>query len=628
MNSGDAEQQPKGRLLLMLGALGVVFGDIGTSPLYAMRHCFLGGRGLPVTEANVLGILSLIVWAMILVLCVKYITIILRADNHGEGGSMALISLVQKALAGRRRRGQWLLMLGLVGTALLYGDGMITPAISVLSAVEGLTVATDFFQPYILPITLGILLALFAVQREGTGRVGVLFGPVLLLWFAVLAWLGLRSLVKAPDVLAAFDPRHGLRFLFHNGAGSFTALGGVFLVLTGAEALYADLGHFGKAPVRQSWFTVVFPALLLNYLGQGAHLLRAPQDAANLFYKLVPAPLLYPMVVLATAATVIASQALIAGAFSITRQAVQLGFWPRLTVIHTSRSLAGQVYLPIVNWVLFAGTAALVLGFRRSESLAAAYGVAVSADMLITTILVSAVAFYLWKTRLVLLLPIALFFGALDFGFLSANTLKLAGGGWVPLAVASLAFLLMRIWKKGRERLYRGLAHTTLEITSFLDDIQHRKPLRVPGVAVFLTGNPAGVPRTLLHNYKHNRVIHENTVMLTVRNEDVPTIPNSERASLVDVGQGLYRIVVRYGFSESPNLPAVLNRLSTDALDLTPQKTSFFLGRETLILGSRPGMAPWKKKLFALLARNALDATAFFKLPPNRVVELGIQVEL
>jgi KUP system potassium uptake protein len=623
-----SDRQRRGYLVhLAFVALGVVFGDIGTSPLYAIRECFTGEYGVPPTQANVLGVLSLIVWALILVISVKYLVFILYADNRGEGGILALMALLrpERSTSGGTRA--TLIVLGLFGAALLYGDGMITPAISVLSAVEGLHVATSFFDPYVVPITLAILLGLFLVQHRGTRGVGTVFAPVSLVWFVVLAVLGLRGIARAPGVLLALNPVHGWSFFVDNGWRGFLVLGAVFLVVTGGEALYADMGHFGRAPIRLAWFALVLPALLLNYFGQGALLLAQPETAHNPFYRLAPIWAHYPMVLLSTLATIIASQAVISGSFSLTRQAVQLGYSPRLEIDHTSPREIGQIYVPLVNWVLMFCTIALVLGFRTSSRLAAAYGVAVTTTMGITTLLFYVLARQSWGWSAWKAGALAGVFLVVDLSFFFANIIKIEHGGWFPLVIAGAVFTLMSTWKRGRGILYRRIG-TGLAVEQLLDDIAAHPPIRVPGTAVFMTANPEGVPHCLLHNLKHNKVLHERVVFLTVAVDEIPHVPRAERLEITLLGNGAHRILARYGFMQNPSVPEILAQAGEMGLVFDPMQTTFFLGRENLIPTDKPGMALWRERLFAFMSRNGRAATAFFDIPPNRVVELGQQVEL
>ncbi|MCP3140904.1 potassium transporter Kup [Pyxidicoccus xibeiensis] len=628
-------REPLSRLApLALGALGIVYGDIGTSPLYALRDCFSGEHGIAPTPDNVLGVLSLVFWSLLIVISVKYLAFVMKADNRGEGGILALLALVLHRRgspggeAGGGARRMVLLTLGLFGAALLYGDGIITPAVSVLSAVEGLAVATPLFTPYVVPIALVILLALFLVQHKGTGGIGRVFGPLMVAWFVTLAVLGVHELVKNPSVLQAVLPTHAVRFFAHNGWHGFLVLGAVFLVVTGGEALYADMGHFGYRPIRLAWFVLVLPALLLNYFGQGALLLREPGVASNPFFHLAPDWALYPLVGLATAATVIASQALISGVFSLTRQAIQLGYWPRLEVVHTSASEQGQIYLPGVNLALLLGVVAVVLGFRSSLALTAAYGIAVTATMAITTCLAYVVARERWGVRRSLALPVAAAFLAIDLGFFGANIVKVAHGGWLPLSLGVVLFTLMTTWKRGRELLAEKLRTGALGLRDLLESFGDTGPRRVPGTAIFMTGNSDLAPTALLHNLKHNKVLHEQTLFLTILTEDVPHVPSAERVTVEDLSQGFRRIVARYGFMEDPSIPDILKRCREAGLPFNVMSTSFFLGRETLIPSKKPGMALWREVLFTWMSRNARSATSYFRIPPNRVVELGAQVEL
>lgn len=572
--------------------------------------------------------LSLIFWALIIVISVKYIGVVMRADNHGEGGILALTALVTP-LHVRRGGARWLfILLGLFGASLLYGDGMITPAISVLSAVEGLGVATPLFEPYILPITIGILLVLFMTQRFGTARVGRVFGPITVLWFVTLGVLGLIQLVREPTVLAALNPLYGLEFFRENGGRAFLVLGSVFLVVTGGEALYTDMGHFGRRPIRRAWFGLVLPALMLNYLGQGALLIRTPEAYHNPFYSMVPSWGLYPIVVLATAATVIASQALISGAFSLTMQAVQLGYMPRMEIKHTSASQFGQVYIPAVNWLLMIACIGLVLGFRTSSHLAAAYGVGVSTDMVITTTLLFIVAWERWRWHP---LVAGLLFApllAVDLAFFGANIIKVPQGGWFALLVAAIVFTLLTTWKRGRVILSSRLDEQVKPLGKFLEGIARTNPPRIPGTAIFMFRDSKGTPYSLAQNFKIYGSLHERVILLAVRTEDTPHIKLSSRISVERLGQGFHRVVLHYGFMEHPNVAGALRNLQLDGEKFQAQDATFFLGRETLLATKRPGMALWREKLFVLMAKNAMSASSFYRLPPSRVVEIGTQVEL
>ncbi|WNG43276.1 potassium transporter Kup [Archangium minus] len=614
---------------LALGALGIVYGDIGTSPLYALRECFSGSHGVQPTHENVLGVLSLVFWALIIVVSVKYLVFVMRADNRGEGGILALM-----ALAMQRKRGEEVkvrpvvVTLGVFGASLLYGDGLITPAISVLSAVEGLSVATPFFEPYIQPLTIIILVGLFMIQRHGTAGIGAIFGPFMLVWFLTLAVLGVREMVSYPAVVWAVSPLHAVRFFLHNEGHGFLVLGAVFLVVTGGEALYADMGHFGWRPIKWAWFVLVLPALMLNYMGQGALLLRDPSKASNPFFYLAPSWALYPLVVLATGATVIASQALISGAFSLTQQAIQLGYTPRLEVVHTSAEERGQIYLPGINLALLVGIILLVLGFKSSSNLAAAYGISVTTTMTITTVLAYVVARERWNVSRAVALPVAALFLVVDVSFWGSNLVKIAAGGWFPLLMALFVFTLMTTWKKGRDILANRLRGNSIPLKQLLGSFGDHPPVRVPGTAIFMTGNPEGTPPALLHNLKHNKVLHEQVMLLTIASEEVPHVPPEERVEVIKLEEGFVRVIARYGFMENPSIPDILKRAREKGLQFNLMGTSFFLGRETLIPSKKPGMAMWREALFSWMSRNARSATAYFRIPPNRVVELGAQVEL
>jgi KUP system potassium uptake protein len=616
-------------ITLSLGALGVVYGDIGTSPLYALKECFMAHHGhqLAVNHDNVIGVLSLITWSLILVISVKYLLFVLRADNRGEGGILALMSLVRPGEAGRRGvRRTVLLTLGLFGSALLYGDGMITPAITMLSAFEGVGVVTPMLSSWIVPLTVVALIALFAVQRHGTARVGLWFGPLMMVWFAVLAVLGVSHIVRVPSVLIALNPFEALRFLLAHQVAGYLVLGAVFLVVTGGEALYADMGHFGAKPIRLAWFSVVFPALLLNYYGQGALLLTNPAAASDPFFHMAPKWALWPLVLLSTLAAAVASQAVISGSYSLTRQAVQLAYLPRLRIRHTSAHEIGQIYIPSVNWVLMLCAIGLVLGFRESTALAGAYGVAVTATMGITTALFAVIARERWKWRLGAVLAFAIPFLVIDLAFFGANIIKITDGGWFPLLVGLVIFTLMTTWFTGRRILTSRLADGALATDAFLHEIQGGRILRVRGTAVFLARQLEGIPTALLHNIKHNKVVHERVVLLTVLVDETPHLTDDERAQWTDLGHGVHRLTLHFGFMEDPNLPEVLQAKFGSLFD--PMTTSYFLGRETLLPSSEPGMAIWREHLFAAMARNATGAATFFSLPPNQVIELGAQVRL
>jgi KUP system potassium uptake protein len=621
---------PRGKYLALLSltALGIVYGDIGTSPLYAVREAFLPEHGLAVSPSNILGVLSLILWSLLLVISVKYLGFILRADHRGEGGILALAALATP-MSPREGHGRHLLVvLGLIGTALLYGDGAITPAISVLSAIEGLQVATPLFAPYVLPITIAILIGLFGVQHHGTGGVGRVFGPVVFLWFIVLSGLGISQIIQAPEVLAALDPRHAFGFFIENGWKGFVVLGSVFLVVTGGEALYADLGHLGRRPIMVAWFALVLPALLLNYFGQGALLLRTPEAISNPFYLMAPRWALYPLVALSTAATVIASQALISGAFSLTLQAVGLGVLPRLSITHTSAREAGQIYIPAVNWGLMLACIALVLGFGTSSDLAAAYGVAVTTTMVITTILFFVVTRERWGWKLLPALALCGAFMVIDLAFWGANLLKIPHGGWFPLVLGASLLTLMLVWRRGRARLTARVRRGALAPEAFVNSLASGSVPRVPGTAVFMIGEHGITPPALLHNLKHNRVLHERVIFLTVESESVPEVSTEERVAVRAIGGGIHEMTLRFGYMESPDVPAVLGDLAIDGTTLSRAEVTYFLARETVVRQAAPGGMGWARPLFALMNRNARSASSFFHLPPNRVVELGAQVEL
>ena len=614
-------------LTLSLAALGVVYGDIGTSPLYAMRESFLAEHGVAVSPANVLGVLSLIVWALVLVISVKYLVYILRADNRGEGGILALTSLITPTHALRGGR-SGLIILGLFGTSLLYGDGMITPAISVLSAVEGLEVITPALSPFVIPITIAILAGLFLLQSRGTAGLGRIFGPVTFVWFLALAVLGIWHIAQAPRVLAAVLPTHAVRFFLANGRHAFLVLGSVFLVVTGGEALYADMGHFGRRPIRLAWFALVLPALLLNYLGQGALLIRDPTAISNPFFRMAPNWALVPLVVIATAATVIASQALISGAFSLTLQAVQLGYSPRVQIDHTSSREMGQIYIPSVNWALMVSCIGLVVGFRSSTNLAAAYGVAVTTTMVITTLLFYFVARERWQWSRAGATGVAGGFLLIDLAFFAANVPKVPHGGWFPLLIGAGVFTLLTTWKKGRQILADRLRDQAMPRALFLESIATHMPHRVRGTAVFMFGDSRGTPPALLHNLKHNQILHERVVFLSVVTQEVPSVPDADRANVQSLGHGFWQVRLSYGFMQDADVPRALAEIAHPDLVFRPMETSYFLGRETLLAAEQPGMALWRERLFAVMSRNARPATVFFRLPPNRVVELGTQVEL
>ena len=626
MKSSAAPQRP---LVLTVGAIGVVFGDIGTSPIYALRECLAPGRGVALGQEPVTGVVSLLIWTLILVVCVKYLALVLRADNRGEGGILALVSLVSSRLANKSGKVASLVAVaGIVGAALLYSDGVLTPAVSVLSALEGLNLVSPVFQPWVVPLSVGVLVGLFAFQSKGTSRVAMYFGPIIVLWFLVLAILGFTAILHKPEILWALNPGCALGFIAYNPLLAFALLGYIFLAVTGTEALYADLGHFGKRPIRRGWYALVFPALVLNYLGQGAFILLDPSKTDNLFFQLSPTWFLTPLVLLSTAATVIASQAVITGAFSLARQSVQLGFLPRLSIRHTSSQTIGQVYVPLVNGLLFLGTVALVLGFGASAKLADAYGIAVSGTMLLTTTLLAVAARKLWKTKWVVLALVALPFFLFDGVFFSANATKLFSGGWVVLATAVVLGTLMLTWRDGRSALRTVVESRFLSLPDFVDSLSRSAtpPVRIHRMAVYLAGNPKGVPVSLLHNLKHNQVLHDSTLVVTVLTEEVPQVDPELRAKVVDMGLGIKQIELRYGFGESPNVPEALSQIPN--LDFRAELVTYFLGKEALVLGSRDrGLSSWRKHLFIFMVHNALDATSFYQLPPGQVVELGGRTE-
>jgi KUP system potassium uptake protein len=625
----DSSEQNNSRLAaLSLAALGVVYGDIGTSPLYTMKEVFAGNHPIPLTPENVLGILSLILWSLIVIVSVKYVIFIMRADNRGEGGIMALIALALHDAKGNPGREKMIMLVGILGAGMFYGDGIVTPAISVLSAVEGLEVATPALKPFIIPLTLLVLLFLFMGQRKGTSSIGSLFGPLMMLWFSTLAALGLYNLLAHPGVLVALNPAYGVNFLFENRAIAIVAMGAVVLSVTGAEALYADMGHFGRKPIQLAWFSFVLPALILNYFGQGALLLADPEAIQNPFYHLAPDWALYPLVGLSTVATVIASQAVISGAFSVTRQAMQLGFVPRFEVQYTSEKAQGQIYLPEVNWGLFAAVVILVLGFKSTNNLAAAYGIAVTGDMVITSLLATVVAAKVWGWGWNRAIALFLCFLVVELTFLFANLLKIPDGGWFPLVAGALVFTLMTTWKRGRQLLAERLSGEGIELELFIDALLVSMPTRVAGTAVFMNSNPTGVPHALLHNLMHNKVLHDRVIVVSVQMFDVPYVPEIDRVEVRKLKADFYTVIVQYGFKDDPDIPAALVLCADQGLKFEMMETSFFLGRETLIPKLNSDMALWREILFIAMFRNAGSATSFFKIPTNRVVELGTQVVL
>lgn len=623
---------PRGRgdlIKLSLAALGVVYGDIGTSPLYAVKECFSSSHGVAPDANNVLGVLSLIFWSLTIVVVIKYLTFIMRADNRGEGGILSLLALVSSGdQAKKAKTTPILIMLGLFGASLLYGEGMLTPAISVLSALEGLRVATDAPQKWVVRISCSILIAIFAVQKRGTARVGAIFGPATLVWFITIAAIGIPWVFRHPKVLTAVSPLHAIRFFVHNGKHGFFVLGSVVLCITGGEALYADMGHFGKKPIRAAWYAVAYPALLINYAAQGALLLERGTAVNHPFYELVSGWLLYPLVGIAALATIVASQALISGAYSLTQQAVQLGYSPRVSIVHTSEHAEGQIYIPEVNTMLMVACITLVLTFQESSRLAAAYGIAVTGTMSITSVLFFALAVRKWGWSPWRAGALVAVFLAIDLSFFSANLVKFLHGGWVPIAMATVVFTTMLTWKRGRAALSAYMMSATLPLEMFMDDVERTKPHRVPGTAVFMTSNPDGAPPVLLHHFKHNQVLHKQVILLSVQTAHDPEVPPDERVVVKDIGHGFYQVTASYGFMQTPNVLDILACCKDRGLLTEPQMVSYYLGRETLLTTGKSGMARWRKWLFSFLSRNARPATAFFRIPPNRVVELGIHVEL
>jgi KUP system potassium uptake protein len=618
---------------LAIGAVGIVFGDIGTSPIYAFRETFAGHHTLIPDRLHIYGVLSLIFWSMMIIVTLKYVTIIMRADNKGEGGSLALLALINRSLGGKKRWTSGIIMLGVFATALFYGDSMITPAVTVLSAVEGLTTVNAGLAPFVIPIAIAILIGLFAIQARGTAKVGLMFGPVMIVYFITLAVLGVIHIIDEPAVLLAMiNPMHAFAFFAADFMRAFVALGSVVLAVTGAEALYSDMGHFGRRPIRVSWIYFVLPALLLNYLGQGAMILSAaPHEALatvkDPFFYLAPDMFRLPLVLLATAASIIASQAVITGAYSVTQQAIQLGFVPRLRITHTSEAAAGQIYIPIINWALMIMVILLVITFQSSSNLAAAYGIAVTGAMLIDTVLITVVLRQMWNWNRYVVAALVVLFFVVDFSYLSANLLKIHAGVWFPLLVGAIAFTFLTTWAKGRQLMINRMNEASLPMEIFIKSAAP-SAARVPGTAVFMTSASSGVPHALLHNLKHNKVLHERVILLTVRIEDVPYVMPEKRLEVRDYGSGFYRVIARYGFMEEIDVPASLAQLKGIGDQCKMMDTSFFLARQTLLASARPGMAIWRERLFAWMLRNAVSAMDFFKLPTNRVVELGSQVEI
>lgn len=629
--AANAPHLPEGRrafFLLALTALGVVYGDIGTSPLYALRECFHGFHAIEPTPANIFGVLSLIFWALIVVITIKYVLFILQADNHGEGGILALTALATPIRRFERNPRRWLILLGVFGTALLYGDGVITPAISVLSAVEGLKIATPLLEPYVIPLTLAIIVGLFMIQSRGTAKIGRLFGPVMVLWFGTLGLLGIINIGQNLAVFKAINPLYAVSFFAANGWTGFLVLGTVFLVVTGGEALYADMGHFGPRPIRLAWFTLVLPALLLNYFGQGALLLTTPEAAENSFYLMAPTWALYPLVGLATLATIIASQALISGAYSITMQAENLGFLPRMNILHTSPMAYGQIYIPFVNWALMIACIAVVIGFQSSSNLAAAYGIAVTSTMVITTLIFGIVIRERWGWSPPLVILIVGFFLVVDSAFLGANLVKIPQGGWFPLVIAAIIFIIMTTWKRGSTLVVTREKDLEMTIEAFLKQIASEPPARAPGLAIFLSADPEGAPAALLANLKYNGVLHEQILLVTVTPEEAPRIPRKKRLTVEPLGQGFYRVKLRYGFMDEPNLPRDLARLDLPDVTFDPNQVPYFVSRTKVIATEQPGMALWREHLYTVMRQNAASAADFFCLPPARVFEIGMSIEL
>ena len=627
MRSDERPARPGALVGLTLGAVGVVYGDIGTSPLYALKEVFAHGR-MPLTPDNILGILSLVFWTLTVIVSIKYVALILRADNNGEGGLIAMLALASQAVKDRPVLRSRLLLLGIFGTAIFFGDGVITPAISVLSAVEGLEVAAPGLHRYVVPITLVVLTGLFAAQRFGTAAVGRLFGPITLLWFAVLALLGVWHVADYPQVLVALSPHYALGFMLGQPGIAFVALGAVVLCVTGAEALYADLGHFGKKPIRLAWFSIVMPALLLNYFGQGAMLLQHPENARNPFYEMAPQWALFPLIALATLATVIASQALITAAFSVTKQAMQLGYLPRMRMLHTSVRETGQIYIPFVNWALFACVVFAVVMFGSSSALASAYGIAVTIDMTITTVMTFFVIRWAWKLPLALCIAATSFFFVIDITFLAANAVKVLEGGWFPLAIGAAMFTLMITWKQGRHLMANRMREESVELEPFLESIFISPPLRVPGTAVFLSAEKGSTPFALLHNLKHNKVLHAQNLFVNVQHHEVPWIGFARRCEIESLGHDCWLVTLHFGFKNDPDVPEALQLLAGHGVQLDDMETSYFLSRDTVIPTFGGGMALWREKLFASMHRNAAAAADFLHLPTNRIVELGTKVEI
>ncbi|MGZ3158109.1 MAG: potassium transporter Kup [Burkholderiaceae bacterium] len=624
----DLQNKKSSVAALTLAAIGIVYGDIGTSPLYALQTVFEKEHGLVLTSANLFGVISLIFWGLTLIVALKYVTLILRANNRGEGGIMALMALT---LASVTKTSRWyapLMIMGLFGAALFYGDSVITPAISVLSAMEGLEVATPLLKPYIVPLTVLVLIVLYSVQSRGTGGIGKWFGPIMVIWFFALAVMGMINIMKAPQILGAINPWHAFVFLNHNRLIAFISLGAVVLAFTGVEALYADMGHFGKKPIRMAWFLIAFPALSINYLGQGGLLLADPGAIDNPFFHQLGAWSLFPLIILATTATIIASQATISGAFSMTREAIALGFMPRMKIMHTSTSEIGQIYIPIVNWIQLVAVLLAVIGFGSSSNLGAAYGIAVTGTMTVTTVLTFFVIFYGWKYNIFLSILATCFFLLIDLAFFSANALKILHGGWFPLLLGSAVFIVMATWKHGRQMVFQHLHKHAVPLEDFLQSLFLAPPVRVPGTAVFLRSESDGVPHAMLHNLMHNKVIHERIVFLTMHTLEIPWVPLNEQVQIRDLDNQCYQLDVRLGFKDDSDIPKILDTCKKAGLSFDMMETSFFIARQTLIATPGGGMAPWREHLFIAMSRNARSAADYFRIPPNRVIELGTQVEI
>jgi KUP system potassium uptake protein len=613
---------------LSLAAIGIVYGDIGTSPLYTMKEVFSPEHGLALNEANVFGVVSLICWGLIIIVALKYITLILRADNRGEGGIMALTAMALESVGKSSKLYFVLFILGLFGAALFFGDGVITPAVSVLSAIEGLEVATPAFSPYVVPITVIVIIALYAVQYKGTTGIGNWFGPIMLIWFIVLAAMGAYNIAKMPGIILALNPMHAMNFLHQHGWVAYLALGAVVLAFTGAEALYADMGHFGSKPIRLAWFFIVFPALGLNYLGQGALLVTNPAAVSNPFYQQLGAWSVYPLVILSAVATVIASQATISGTFSMTKQAISLGILPRMEIIHTSSREIGQIYIPVVNWLQLLAVVAAVIGFGSSSNLASAYGIAVTGTMLVTSLLTFFVIRYGWKYNPLVCFAATGFFVTIDFALFSANALKIFHGGWFPLVLGIIMFVVMITWKRGRELVFDNLKKHAIPLSDFLDSLFVSPPQRVAGTAIFLRGEADGVPHALLHNLSHNKILHERVIFLTLHNKEIPWVPIGDRVHVTDLGHNCFQIDVNYGFKNEPDIPKALELCASSGLIFEPLETSYFIARQTIVSKPDRGMALWREWLFVTMSRNARDAADFYRIPTNRVIEVGSQVEI